>query len=524
MVRHIFSRTGCCWMIPVCSFILLLAITAGGCTKDFAKINSDPSTFSGLTPATVPNAFAKAEYQGIYGDPGIYQLARNLFVDLWSQYYAASDGGFSTDRYVQRKDWEFYQWTSMYGSAYPTLKLVIEATEGSDPAANAIAKIWKVYIFHSTTDFFGPVPYSKAGNGDLSVPYDSQKDIYDDMLKTLDTAVNVLKGTNADQTPYGNNDLIFHGAIGKWIRFGNSLRLRLALRISGVDPARAKKEAETAYNLGVMESNDDNAMMDVSASSPNGLNILFPWGGVAMSASVFSYLKGYNDPRLPVYFSPAVEDGKFHGIRNGLSVTQLAGANPGGTGKNFSVLGPRWDAAQAAATPLMVMYSAEVYFLRAEGALNGWSMGGTPEALYNHGITNSLQQWGITDAATINKYLQGVSLPAAPGDYLNSPAVSDIPVKFLTDAKKSRQQIGTQKWLALFPDGIEAWAEQRRTGYPVLYPVANSDNPDVSPNDRIRRFTFIDLEYESNSNAVKAALPLLNGPDKNSTHVWWDVK
>ena len=132
---------------------------AAGCTKKFDEINTDPTTFSSLTPSTIPNAFAKAEYQGIYGDPGIYQLARNLYVDLWSQYYATIDPGVSPDRYVQRKDWEFYQWLSMYSSAYPTLKQVIEATEGTDIPANAVAKVWKVYIFHSCTDFFGPVPY-----------------------------------------------------------------------------------------------------------------------------------------------------------------------------------------------------------------------------------------------------------------------------------------------------------------------------------------------------------------------------
>ncbi|MDE1193117.1 MAG: SusD/RagB family nutrient-binding outer membrane lipoprotein [Arachidicoccus sp.] len=524
MFKNIFSIKVCSHFLSMLFIIISSSIIESSCTKDFKEINNDPSTLSGLTAATIPNAFAKAEYQGIYGDPGIYQLARNLFVDLWSQYYAASDGGFSTDRYVQRKDWEFYQWTSMYGSAYPTLKLVIEATEGSDPAANAIAKIWKVFIFHSMTDFFGPVPYSKAGYGDLSVPYDSQQDIYDDLLKTLDTAVNSLKSVDENQTPYGNNDLIFHGSIPKWIKFGNSLRLRLALRISFIDPDRAKKEAEKAYSLGVMETNEDNALMDVSSSSPNGLNILFSWGGVQMSASIFSYLKGYNDPRLSVYFSPSVADNQFHGLRNGLSVSQLAGANPGGTGKNLSTLGPQWDPTLASTNPLAVMYSAEVYFLRAEGALNGWDMGGTAEELYNHGITNSLQQWGITNNTIIQNYIQGTTLPAPPEDYLNSLAVSDIPVKFVTDTEKRRQQIATQKWLALFPDGIEAWAECRRTGYPVLYHVANSDNPDVSVNNMIRRFTFLEIEHESNSVAVSAALPLLNGPDKNSTHVWWDVK
>jgi len=88
-----------------CAAVVIFALLAAGCTKKFDEINTDPTTFSSLTPSTIPNAFAKAEYQGIYGDPGIYQLARNLNVDLWSQYYATIDPGVSPDRYVQRKDW-----------------------------------------------------------------------------------------------------------------------------------------------------------------------------------------------------------------------------------------------------------------------------------------------------------------------------------------------------------------------------------------------------------------------------------
>ncbi|MGN6354474.1 MAG: SusD/RagB family nutrient-binding outer membrane lipoprotein [Parafilimonas sp.] len=507
-----------------CTAIIIFGlITLTACTKKFDEINTDPTTFSSLTPATIPNAFAKAEYQGIYGDPGIYQLARNLFVDLWSQYYATIDPGVSPDRYVQRKDWEFYQWLSMYSSAYPTLKQVIDATENKDIPANAVAKVWKVYIFHSNTDFYGPVPYFQAGSGQFSIPYDAQKDIYYDMFKVLDTAVTALKTADASAKPFGDNDLIYHGDVTKWLKLANTLRLRLALRISFVEPDKAKEEAEKAVADGVMTSNDDNAMMDVATASPNGLNLMSPWGGFRMSASMESYLKGFSDPRMPVYFSPAPDDNEYHGIRNGLSVAQLAGANPGGAGNNISNIGPGWNPDLAASNKLTVMYSAEAYFLRAEGALNGWNMGGTAKELYEKGITNSMQQWGISNAA-IQTYLQSTSLPAKPGDYMNSPAVSDIPVKFSDDPEKQRQQIATQKWLALFPDGIEAWAEVRRTGYPQLYPVVNSDNPDVPSSEIIKRFTFIDLEYESNKQAVQNALPLLNGPDKNNTPVWWDVK
>ena len=171
------------------------------------------------------------------------------------------------------------------------------------------------------------------------------------------------------------------------------------------------------------------------------------------------------------------------------------------------------------------MYSAEAYFLRAEGAVNGWSMDGTAKDLYEDGIKTSMQQWGITDNTEIDNYINGTSKPIALNDFLNSPAVANIPVAFAADAATQRQQIATQKWIALFPDGIEGWAELRRTGYPKLYPVANSDNPDVPKDSIMSRFTFLNYEYQTNGKAVQqTGIPLLNGPDKASTHVWWDVK
>src|SRR5690606_35320805 len=118
----------------------------------------------------------------------------------------------------------------------------------------------------------------------------------------------------------------FHGSIPKWVKLGNTLRLRLALRISGVDPDRARTEAEAAVASGVMTEVDDNALMDVGPSSPNGLNLISAWGVFRMSASMESFFKGYGDPRMAVYFSPAENTGEYAGVRNGLSVAQLAGS------------------------------------------------------------------------------------------------------------------------------------------------------------------------------------------------------
>ncbi|MBL7698351.1 MAG: SusD/RagB family nutrient-binding outer membrane lipoprotein [Chitinophagaceae bacterium] len=503
--------------------IIFSALCCTACTKHFEELNTDPTTLSGLTPATIPNAFAKAQYQGIYGDPGIYQLVRNLFVDYWSQYFAVIDPGIPTDRYLLRADWTFYQWGSLYSNTWPTLKLVIEATENTDPEANAIAKIWKAYIFHQATDWYGPIPYFNAGNGDLSIAYDSQEAIYDNMFKVLDSAVKTLKAADQARLVYGTNDLIFHGSIPHWAKFGNTLRLRLALRVSKVAPDRARTEAEAAVASGVMETIEDNAKMDVGPASPNGLNLMSPWGGFRMSASMESLLKGYSDPRLEKYYSPAPATGEYRGLRNGLSIAQIA-ESPKNNGDNLSNVGPDYVEGKANENKLAVMYAAEAYFLRAEGALNGWDMDGTAEELYNKGVSTSLAQWGVTDQAAIDAYVNSTSLPVALDDYLSSPPVADIPVKFSSSPEVQREQIGTQKWLALYPDGIEAWAEIRRTGFPTLYPIVNSDNPDLPVPQYIRRFPYIESEYLTNNTAVMNAQSLLGGPDKASTRVWWNVE
>jgi hypothetical protein len=506
----------------------LLIISSTGCTKKFDQLNTDPTSFSTLPPAALPKALARAQYEGVYGDPGGYELIHSLFTDLWSQFFADA-GGSASDRYVINQDWIISQWNLTYTVNWPSLKLVIDGTEGISPAANAIAKIWKVYIFHQNSDFYGPIPYFQAGLGTLSIPYDSQESVYMDFFNTLDSAVTVLKNTDPAQTPFGTDDMIYHGDITQWIKFANSLRLRLALRVSEVDPAMAKQQAETAVAGGVMLTNNDNAFVDVTSNpnSSNGLCDEAPWQNMRMSATMESYLKGYNDPRMQQYFSPADLDGQYHGLRNGLAPADVTSATivggPFDGAVNLSNINlVRWNPNTDGVTKLNVIYSAESYFLRAEGALNGWNMGGNAIDFYNQGITLSLQQWGITDNTAIQNYMNGTTTPAPLSDYLNSPAVANIPVKFATDPATQRQQILTQKWLALFPDGIEAWAEVRRTGFPVLYPVVHSDNPDVPTTDIIRRFTFVEYEYETNGKATQAAISLLSGPDKASTHVWWN--
>jgi hypothetical protein len=152
-------------------------------------------------------------------------------------------------------------------------------------------------------------------------------------------------------------------------------------------------------------------------------------------------------------------------------------------------------------------------------------MNGTAQELYEAGITNSLKQWGITDATAIGDYINSTATPIAPGDLLTSPPMTDIPVQFDTgDPVVGLEQIMTQKWLALYPEGMEAWADYRRSKVLKLYPVANSDNADITNTSTqwIRRIPFLLSEYQTNEAETDKAVDMLEGADKVTTPLWWD--
>jgi hypothetical protein len=510
----------------IAAFIITGSIYLSGCTKKFDDLNTDKTKLTVLGPAEYPFLFSKAQSAASYKYAD-YQVAQNLFADLYAQYYATTATYFPSDRYTIVNDWLPGHWLPQYTEVVPQLKTLINNTATSSPE-NALANVWWVWSFHRVTDYYGPIPYFSAGEPLSSIPYDAQDKIYDDFFKRLNAAITVLKSSTS-ATPYGNFDLIYSGDVAKWIKFANTLKLRLALRISKADPARAKTEAESAVASGVMLSTGDDAYMVTTpaGNDANGLAGIAGWNEFRMSATMESVLKGYNDPRMGVFFQPASATGTYEGLRNGLTATQLVG-NPLNSNDNNSNVGTRWVTGSGAnwnnnlSTPRDIMHAAEAYFLRAEGALLGWNMGGTAQQMYEKGIETSMNQWGITNAAAIASYTASTNTPIAPADAMASPAVNNFPVKWDVDPVMNLKQIAQQKWLALFPDGFEAWADLRRMGVLQQYPVVNSENPDLPVGTRIRRIPFIDLEKNTNKAAVEAAIPLIGGPDKASTKLWWD--
>ena len=534
-------------------FIVLLITTVFlyGCTSDFEELNTQPDAIiaSNVNASLLGQAFAQAQYFGMKGSAGPFQLYQSLFADLYAQYFANTQINFDSDRHIQVGGWSNGAWVEFYNTTAPQIKFVEDFSAENDmPIENALAKIWKVEAYHRITDYWGPIIYSEFGNQQNTVAYDTQEEVYRDFFTTLDEAVAVLK-ENAGGSAFASHDQLFDGSVDKWLVFANSLRLRLAMRVKYVDPTLSKQEAEKAVADGVMMSNDDNAMLKTTINSRNPYWTITDWGEFRMSAAMESVLKGYQDPRIDDYFSPVVgvdlnEDGTitdaekdpdgdgslYEGLRNGYAKVDIVAT----LNRLHSDMGVQFLNAgrggSATGGPIRVMGASEVYFLRAEGALEGWAMGGTAQELYNKGIELSLKERAGATDAQIAAYIASTRTPIPPNDIWGTPALSDIPVAFETGAGKERQleQIITQKWLALYPDGVEAWAEVRRTGYPQLYPRLNSENSDVPADQLMRRLIFVESEYSNNQDAVLAAeqLPELTnkGGNKNSTRLWWDAK
>jgi hypothetical protein len=523
--------------------LLWLVIILSACTKKYEEYNTNPyqSTLvqqeadnyaSGKNfPAMINAVLPAGDALGRTDFVNSYQVAYNLAGDSFSGYMGqAGDWGGNSNNltYAFNLSWVNEQF-SLTGKLMAAWKNVRDLTVLSgDSLQFSVAQIIKVVGIIKATDSYGPIPSSSLASGSFTPAYESQESIYYAAFGDLIKARNMLYKLGAGAgTPLKSYDLIYAGDYLKWAKFANSLILRLAVRIAYVAPDKAKQYAEEAMAnpAGMITIAADNATQGIKPGNgafdyANPLRTLTQdYKEARMGASMQSILTGYNDPRISVWFKPATLAGhtsEFLGIRSGINITR-ASYQP------FSELNVTDQ------TPMPWMQASEVYFLKAEGALRGWTVGGTAQQFYETGITTAFSE---ADAAMPAGYLaDNTSKPkdytdfAAGGSSNSRSALSAITIKWDDTAipEVKLERVITQKWLALYPNGQEAWTEFRRTGFPKIFPISlNRGNIDV--NKQVRRLPYPLAQYQQNAAQIAKGIVLLGGADNGGTRLWWDKK
>ena len=468
-----------------------------------------------------------------------YQTAYNLAADCWSGYFGQNNnwGGPNNLNYFLKDGWVASSYTESYSTVVPLWQDLKGKTETQFPEVFALAQILKISAWHKATDMFGPIPYKEAGKGLITVPYDSQEEVYKAMFKELSDAIEVLTkyADNGNSKLLPNADAVYAGDVHKWVVYANSLMLRLAMRVYYADATLSKKYALQAVNhsYGVMKTKDDEAKMERGASLEfkNNLDVLInQYNECRMGSSMLAYLGGYQDPRLPKYFNTSTVSqavtvgtyGKYSGVPTGHDVS------------SNDAFRDSSRPAITSTTPTYWMRASEVYFLLAEAALHGFAVGGTAESLYEKGIEMSFEENGIA-SSEVADYMSSGLKPSAysfhlinPGVNVDVPAVTEATTAWSGTDEEKLEKIMIQKWIALYPNGQEAWTEYRRTGYPKLHSaISNYRNGEVDSEVGIRRMRFPtnkSTSAEDIANLESARKLLRGGLDKAGTRLWWDNK
>lgn len=541
------------------AIFLMAFVGLNSCTKDFSNINTDKLGLpfgggSGSSSALQDASTALPSImQYIYpsnGAPGVaswvYQIQQNFNSDIYSGYWMQA-GGFGhgsnvESNYYLVQGWDDYLYSS-WSSILNPMSIIQSSAWAYPNAVNqatlGMAYASKVLISSRVADAEGTLPYTTT-NG----VYDSLGTIYNAFFSELDSALFYLS-KNPTST-VGANDYFYNGNTSKWIPLVNSLRLELAMRIVKANPALAQAQAEKAMATGnLITSNSQNAAY--IAPQEGALSTLwYTWGigNTLVGADVYSYLVGYNDPRLPIFIAPTNVSNKPSRIPTGGYVTSRLGsvAVPGDAtlaAGMFSMPGSgipgSGELCSNHPNSSTFFNAAETNFLLAEAALRNWNMGTYTQgaaAYYQAGVTASMNQWGVS----IGSYL---STTAKPADYKDPTmaardhaAVSTCSPKW-SDATTNEghlEQIITQKWIALWPvNSPVAWSEYRRTGYPRLFPgYLTAVAPTVTRGgltvNNAMKIMLPNSEYLNNSgNVFDAITKYLNGSDAISSPVWWDV-
>lgn len=455
------------------------------CTTDLTTLNIDVKQ-----PLTVPagTLFSNALKNLVdrTTTPNINSNIFRLLAQQWTETTYTDEANYDlTTRNIPQNFWN-----SMYRDVLKNLRESkkineADASLNADVKANllAIEDIMEVYTFAILVDTFGDIPYTEALNSDnLSPKYDNAKTIYTDLLKRLDTDIAALK---VAASGFGEADLIYGGDTGKWLAFANTLKFKMGMTLSDSDPATAKAIVEATVSK-IFHSSDDNAAFHYLATPPNTNPV---WAELIQSGrkdfvianTLIDKMAELHDPRIEHYFTKDAVDGYSGGTYAQSS--------------NYSTFSKPSESVTEPTNAVLLLDYSEVEFLLAEAVERGFSVGGTAQDHYNKAIEASFDYWGAHGAA----------------DYLASDAVA-----YTKAHGNFKEKIGTQKWIALYNRGFEAWTEWRRFDFPILNVPEGKVYADIPI-----RLTYPIDEQNLNTTSYNAAAAAVGG-DKVGTKLFWD--
>ena len=504
------------------SLLAFLLVCASSCDKDFDEINTNTTQPTSLDPVLLfNNAVVNTSFSSrtVIYDMGIVQQM------VTPNGGVLAGANFNID---SRDETIGSIWTAYYQNVIKYLNDVLVATSTLPAKSNLynMARIHQAYVFMILTDDYGDIPYFEAGagyNSNILYPkYDAQEVIYTDIITQLTEAAAALDASGA----IVKEDVLYAGDIQKWKKYAYSLLLRAGMRLSKVDAAKAATTVQAAFAGGVITNNADNAYMRQDA------NYLQPIGNTlngSEAANIYlakpfvDYLAGTNDPRLSSIAiryvgatsgtgqtvasgstNPAVQIGMPIGYDNG---TIVAKATSDGLASFYDYSQVDRRRMTKTTAPSFFVTASQTLLLLAEANFNGWITSGTAAQYFSDGIKAHMDQMATYDAAS------AVS-PSAADPYIAANPLT---------AGNEKEQINTQYWISSFLNGPEAWANFRRSGFPLLTPnpYGQPNNPDVPAGTFINRLGYPTSELSVNSKNVAEAVAR-QGPEKISTKVWWD--
>jgi len=479
------------------AFATMLLVAVGGCKKEL-DINVDPNNAADVD---VPLLLPSAEAAITFALGNTLQIYGGIWAQYWTQSPAASQYR-TLEQYTPSPSNFDNVWINLNADALEDLQRIIDKSRAAKLRQyEAVATLLKAYTFQLTTDLFGDVPYTEALKGDkgiLNPKFDAQAAVYDSLFALVDNGISLID-PNDPNVP-GSDDLIYQGDMDKWLRFANTLKLKLALRISKVNAAKAQAIIATLDGQDFIQLGESAQVNYTSTGgSQNPLYsaiagpVLAGTQNLIASSTAIGFYNSHNDPRVAAFYVPT--GGSFIGIKQG-DYAHVPVSTPVSI-PSAAVGGDANDEASALA-PVKLMTDYEADFLQAEAVARGWLASGEAADLYNAGITDNFLAYSV-DTTGIN-------------DYLTQPGVL-FPASGTPEQKV--EAIITQKWAAMNgSQGIEAWIEWRRTGYPSFFRVSTASIIGAGRVPQI--FLYPSEETTKNSNT----------PPQHQVYdrVWWDTQ